>query len=804
MLTRLSTELLAATRHLRRAPGFATLAVALLALGIGANVAIYSLFQSIVLNPLPYPDSARLVGWSSRNAAKALTMPALSLTDFRDHATRAQSYRALGAYRPDFVSYVPTGGDPVQLVAALTTEQFFPVFGLPALHGRLFRAEEFSAGAARTAVLSHAAWQRHFAGRPTALGAVVMFNDEPTTIVGILPPEFREPEFADVWLPFPLEAPENLARDSRFWTTIGRLRENVTLAQADAEARATADALATEYPATNRGWSVGLQPLLEQRVGPMRGSLTLLLGAVGLVLLVACVNLANLLLARGIRRLPELAVRLALGATPGTLARGVLWESLLLATTGGLLGSTLAALGVPVLAARLPAGLVPRSHAIAVDGAALAFALGLSVLTGLVFGLLPAWQALRANVSAALKSGGARGGAGRWVGRMQAALVAGQVALTFMVLAGAALLAKSLLHLQRTDPGFDAREVLAVRLAPPPSRWNDFDELARYYERMIAAVAAVPGVASAAVANSAPLTGITLRYPFWVEGRPHEEGNADDAVFNSISADFFRTLRVPLREGRFFTAHDEAATLKVCIINQSLARKLFPGGSALGKRVRFLPWLAPGYREVVGVVADVKQDSLADPATNQIYVPQAQSAWFFTTLLVRAPGGAATTAAVQTALRSVDATLTFSLRSMEENLARTATLPRLRTQLFGLFSALALGLSAFGLYASVAFAVSQRGREFGIRMALGAAPGSILREVLARSGRLAAAGVAVGLGGAVLLGRLLQGLLYGVAPADPAILAGLGVFLPFVALTAGVFPALRAARINPARALQQE
>lgn len=798
------TELAAALRSLRRAPGFTALALAMLALGIGANVAIYSIFQSIVLNPLPYPDSTHLVGWSSRNAAKALTMPALSLTDFRDHAARAQSYRALGAYRPDFVSYVPPGGDPVQLVAALTTEQFFPVFGLPPLRGRLFREEEFSAGAPRTAVLSHAAWQRHFAGHGDVVGSVVMFNDEPTTIIGIVPADFREPEFVEVWLPFPREAPENLARDSRFWSTVGRLRDSVTLQQAEAEARASADALAAEYPSTNKGWSVALRPLLEQRVGPLRGSLLLLIGAVGLVLLVACVNLANLLLARGVRRLPELAVRLALGATPGSLARSVLLESLLLAGVGGILGSLLVAVSLPVLTAQLPPGLVPRSHAIDVDGSALWFALGVSLLTGLVFGLLPALQVLRSEVHDALKSGSARGGASRLVSRVQSALVAGQVALTLVVLTGAALLTKSLLQLQHTNPGFDARDVLAVRLAPPSSRWNDFDELARYYERMIAAAHAVPGVESAAVANSAPLTGITLRYPFWVQGRPREEGNADDAVFNSISADFFHTLRIPLLEGRFFNERDESSAPKVCIINQALARKLFPGESALGKRLRFLPWLARDYREVIGVVGDVKQESLADPATTQIYVPQAQSAWFFTTLLVRVRGGAAATAAVQAALRTVDPTLTMSMRSMEENLARTATLPRLRTQLFGLFGAIALGLSAFGIHASVAFTVNQRVREFGVRMAFGATPGRILGEVLGRSGRLGLAGVAAGLGGAVALGQLLQGLLYGVAPADPWTLAGLTLFLPCVALLAGIFPALRAARLNPAQALQQE
>ncbi|MDP2138064.1 MAG: ABC transporter permease [Candidatus Didemnitutus sp.] len=803
-MTSFLAEISPALRTLRRAPGFTALAVTMLALGIGANVAIYSIFQSIVLNPLPYPQSDRLVGISSINAAKALAMPALSLTDFRDHHARATSYTALGAYRPAFASYVPNGGDPQQLVAALTTEQFFAVFALQAIRGRLFNVDEFSIAAPRTAILSHAAWRRHFASRDSAVGETIMLDDEPTLIIGVMPEQFREPEFVEVWLPFPIEAPENMARDSRFWSTVGRLRAGVTEQQARAEALATADTLARDYASINRGWTVALQPLLEQRIGPMRGSLLLLIGAVGLVLLVACVNLANLMLARGVRRMQELAVRLALGATPVALARSVVLESLALAVIGGTLGAALAAGALPLLTSQLPAGLVPRSHAIGVDGAALAFALGLSVLTGLVFGFLPAWQVLRSNVNEVLKSGGARGGTSIFSGKIQSLLVAGQVALTLIVLSGAALLMKSLLNLQQTDPGFNARDVLAVRISPPPSRWNDFPDLARYYDRMLDAVRQVPGVESAAVGNSTPLTGITLRYPFWVHGQPRDEGNADDAVFNSISPDFFRTLHIPLREGRTFSERDEAKSLKVCIINQALAQKLFPGESALGKRLLFIPWLTREYREVVGVVGNVKQDSLAEEPTAQIYVPQTQSAWFFTTLVVRSRGGVAATGAVQSALRAVDPTLTMSIRSMEENIALATTVPRLRTQLFALFGALALGLSAFGIYASVAFTVSQQVREFGIRMALGATPARILAEVLGQSGRLALAGVAVGLAGAFAVAQLLQGVLYGVEPTDPWVLAGLAVFLPLVSVLAALHPAWRASRLNPTSALQQE
>ena len=801
---RLSTELSAAVRPLARAPGFACLALAMLALGIGANVAIFSIFQSIILRPLPYPEQERLVGFKSVNAAKALTTPALSLTDFRDFRERVKSCAALAAYRPDFTGYAPQGADPVQLVCGKVTEDFFPVFGVAPLLGRAFRADEFSLGAERTVILSHAAWCRHFAARPDVIGRTILLDNEPATVIGVMPPEFREPEFADLWLPFPAEAPENLARDSRFWHTVGRLRPGAALGAAQAEAATIAASLAAEYPKTNRGWGVTLQPLLELRTGGLRSSLLLLVGAVGLVLLIACVNLANLLLARGVARLPELAVRVALGATPGALARGVLLESLLLALAGGAAGAALAAAGLPALASRLPPGLVPRSSAISVDGTALGFALAVAGLTGLAFGALPAWQVRRANVNELLKAGAGRGASGRFAASVQGALIAGQVALTLVVLTGAGLLMKSLLVLQRTAPGFDPARVLALRISPPPSRWDDFRQLGDYYERVLAEVRREPGVEGATLNCSTPFTGIVLRYPFSVEGRPADADNADEAVFNAVTEDYFRILRVPLLRGRAFTAADDfkaAGNRPVCIISRMLAQRLFGDADPLGRRLRTLPWLVNGWREVVGVVGDVKQTTQADDPVPQLYVPQRQSPWFFTTVLVRTNASAAT---IQHAMRRADPTLTMSIRTMEENLALAATQPRLRTALFGLYAAVALGLSAFGIYASMSFTVGQRTREIGIRMALGATPRGIRRWVLARAATLAGLGVAAGLAGALGLVRLLRGALYGVAPADPLVLGLLVGFLPAVVLAAAWLPAWRAARLEPTRALQTE
>lgn len=804
-MSRFLAELSSACRHLRRAPGFSLLAIAMLALGIGANVAIFSIFQSIVLRPLPYPEPERLVGFKSLNAAKAITQPALSLADFRDFKERVQAYAAFAAFRPDFVGYAASGAEPVQLVCGKVTEEFFTAFGVRPLLGRTFKAAEFTLGGERTAVLSHAAWRRHFAQQPDTIGRVVLLDDQPTTIIGVMPEAFREPEFAEVWLPFPVEAPENLVRDSRFWATVGRLKPGVTLVAAEVEAASIAATLAGDFAATNRGWGVALQPLLEMRVGGLRSSLLLLVGAVGLVLLIACVNLANLMLARGVARWQELAVRLALGATPQALARAVMWESLVLALLGGAAGVALTAVGLPVLAAQLPPGLVPRSQGIEVNGVALAFAVAVSAGTGLLFGLLPAWQVWRANVNEMLKSGGSRGASSRSAGRVQGALIAGQVALTLVVLTGAGLLMKSLLTLQRAPTGFDPTHVLALRISPPQARWESLGQLGDYYERVLAEVRREPGIEGVTLNSSAPLSGITLRYPFWVEGRPAEEGNADEAVFNSVGTDYFQTLRVPLRRGRWFDGRDDAkaaATHPVCIINQTLAARLFGEADPIGKRIRTLPWMVRGYREIVGVVGDVKQDSQADDPTPQLYVPQRQSPWFFSTVLVRAKGVSAAT--VQAAMRRADATLTMSVHTMEENLAWAATQPRLRAGLFGLFAAVALGLSAFGIYASISFTVGQRTREIGVRMALGAGPTTIVGWILGRAARLAGIGVLAGLGGALALTQLLRGALYGVAPADPLVLGALALLLPAVVIAAAGWPALRAARLEPTRALQTE
>ncbi|WP_044891665.1 ABC transporter permease [Opitutus terrae] len=802
-MTTLLAEIHEALRQLRRAPGFSLVAVGLLALGLGTTTAICSLAYAIVLRPLPFRDPQGLVGFRAINSVKAITQDGHSASDFLDYAQRAQSFSGLMAYRPNFAAYTRPGEPAVRLVTALVTENFFPVLGVAPVGGRTFSADEFSVSAPRAVVLSNVAWRRLFGAQPNAVGRTILLDDQPHTIVGIMPESFREPEFVDAWLPFPKEAPEYFARDSRFWNIVGRLKPGVTAPTAHAELQGIAADLARQFPETNRDWSTRVQPLHELRTRGMRTTLLLLTGAVALVLAIACLNLANLLLARGLSRLQDLAVRLALGATPQQLARRILIESSLLALLGGAVGCALAAGALPVLVTRLPAGLIPRSQEVALHPPVLLAALAIALITGVLFGLLPALQVLRTDVNTLLKHGGTRGASNAAAARVQGLLVTGQVALSFVVLAASLLLMKSLLQLQNSNPGFDPTHVLTLQLAPPPTRFETNLELAQYYERLVTEAAAVPGVASAAVNASAPLCGITLQYPFWIEGRPRSDVGADEAVYAPVTEDFFATIKLPLKQGRTFNPHDNERGAPVAIINETLARRIFPGENPIGRRVLLLPWLSDQYREIVGVVGDTRQDNLSSPTPAQIYVPQRQMPWFFSTLLVRLnrPDAAR---AVQAAMQRVDPTLPFSPTTLEGNIALTTTQPRLYATLFGIFAVVALGLSAFGIYASMSFTTRRRTREIGIRMALGSTPSQVLQHVLAQAGRLAAVGLAIGLMLAAIVANSLRGLLYGVQPGDPWIYAALCVFLPLVALAAAMPSALRAARLPPTCALQDD
>ncbi len=790
-------DLQTALRQLRRAPAFAALAVSLLAVGLGATITAYSLFHSIVLQPLPYPQPEELVVLRALNPAKAIDQEGISATDLRDFQDRATSFAALGGYRPNFASYTPTdGGDPAQWVTSLVTGGFFDALRPTPQLGRLFTAEEFSFAAERTLVISDAAWERYFNRRPDILNTTVLIDDQPHTIIGILPATFREPAFVDAWLPFPVESPEYFARDSRYWSAIGRLAPHASTASAAAEIETLSRDLAREYPDTNRDWSATTRSLLETRVTAMRSGLLLLLATVALVLLIVCANLANLLLARALAKLPELGIRLSLGATASRLARVVALESLLLALVGGLLGAGFAAVALPAVAQHIPPALLPRAHEVALQPAAIVVGLAAALVCAALCAILPAWRLARADVNQWLKEGSSRGSTNPATRRWQAVLVVGQLTLTVAVLAAALLVMRSLVRLQSVPPGFDADNVLLVRLAPPPTRYETNADLARYYTDLVDAATAVPGVRSAAVNASSPLTGITLTYPSWREGTSTDAASALDAVYAPVSPEFFATVQLPLQRGRLFTDFDNADGAPVAIVNEAYARRMFPGREALGQRIMIVSFMGPIYREIIGVVADTRQNNLSDAPPPQVYVPQTQMPWFFSTLLVRVDRPSVTPA-VRAALRAADPTLPIDPQLLDDAIAQGTTLQRLQTYLLGGFAAFALSLSAFGLYASLRFTLAQTLPEIGIRLALGATPGGIRTLILSRVGKLVALGLTLGLLVALPIGHALRAQLYGIGPTDPLSYLALIATLVTTALLTALPLAHRAARTNP-------
>jgi predicted permease len=798
------TDLRVTVRRLVRNPGYSLTAIAVLALGIGANTAMFSLLHSVLLSPLPYAAPQALVGFEAVNRPRGISQVSMSVSDFRDFNQSSKSFEALAAYRPNFFNYASPGEPAQQLAGGLVTPNFLAVFGVKPVRGRGFAATDFSSAAPAVVILSHAAWQRMFGGREDIIGRTVLLNEQRHEVIGIMPPSFQEPAFADCWVPFPEEAPEYFARDSRFWTVVGRLHPGVTVGQAQAELTEIARQLEQQYSETNKDWSVRLTPLLELRISGVRRSLALLMAAVGLVLVIACLNLANLALARATSRLPEMALRLALGARPADLARQMLGESVVLSMAGGAVGCGMLAVVLPAIVRSLPPTLLPRAHEVTVSLPVVGFTLVASVLTGLCFGALPALQLARASVNDVLKQGGGRSGSASG-GRLQSVLVGGQIALTLMVLTGATLLLRSFWNLQQAEAGFRPEGVSTLRIAPAPARYETNADLARYYDRLIDVLQAAPGIDQVAIDASAPLTGITLPFPVWIFGRERRDGDAATAVYNPVSERFFSLLQIPLLRGRLFSEQDGGDGAPVAVVNQAFARRYFLGEDPVGRRILLLPWISNQYREIVGVVGDVRQDSLAETPPAEVYVPQKQMPWIFTTLLVRLrPGMPAPLPLIRDTLQQIEPTLPVELTTMAARRRHLTVQPMFYAVLLGGFAAVALVLAGLGVYSSMAYVVVQRTREIGIRLALGATPAGVVRHFLQRFGGPVVSGVAGGLLGAWLLAGALQGLLYGVAPRDPVTLLLLALVLPMVALTACAVPAWRAARRPPMVGLQSE
>jgi putative ABC transport system permease protein len=798
-------------RTLMKSPGFAFIAVLTLALGIGANTAIFSVVNGVLLRALPYYEPERLVMvWADRPILQAqLGIPDFPVTvaDFVDWRKENQVFEQMAALEPLRMNLTGSG-EPESLVGLRASASLFPALGASFAAGRAFLPEEDQAGADRVVVISHGLWRQRYAADPKLIGQKVTLDNESYTVIGVTAPEFQFPRRGeipyvatkvDLYLPIAFTpAIMNNRREGRM-AVIARLKPGVSVGQASAAMNAIARRLTEQYPRTNTDKGVRLAPLHQQAVGKARTALLVLLGAVGFVLLIACANVANLLLARAAGRQKEMAIRAALGASRWRVVRQLLTESLLLAISGGAAGLLLAWWGVDLLLAIAPDNL-PRAYDIRLDTRVAGFTLLVSLLTGIVFGLLPALQTSKINLIVTLKEGG-RDGGGLLRRRLRGFLVVSEVALAFVLLIGAGLLIRSFARLTEVDPGIDPRGVLTMDIILPHTKYSG-GRIAAFYQQTLERVRALPGVEAAATTNSLPLSGSQPSTGFGIEGRPSPTYLTFTAGWRRISPDYFSTFRIPLVKGRLLTESDGADAPPVLAVNESLARIYFANEDPLGKRIIYNGVT----REIVGVVADVKHSALDEEAKPEIYMTMAQAPWPFMSLAVRTSGDPMQMLAqVREQVLAVDKDQPVTnIRTMERLMARSVAPRRFNLLLLGMFALVGLALAAVGLYGVMSYTVMQRTREIGVRMALGAQRVDVLRLVIGEGLKLAFIGALLGLGGALALTRLLKTLLFGVSATDPLTFMVIAAVLITVALLAALVPARRAASMDPLVALRVE
>jgi putative ABC transport system permease protein len=801
-------------RMLRKNPGFTVIAVLTLAFGIGANTAIFSVVDAVLLRSLPYKNPRELVWlWCKRtDRAKA----PFSIADLEDYERQSRSFESVAAFRLWGANLTGTGV-PERVQGIQTTGSFFKTVGVAAATGRTIEPSDDLPGAAPVVVLTNGFWQRQFGGDRTLIGRTVSLNGLGYTVIGVLPHDFFFPfRDAEMATQFPLATdPRRADRGDRFLDALGRLRAGTTPQEAEAELATIAQRLAQQYPkVNNKNTGVRAIPITAEIIGSFRLALIVLLGAVGMVLLVACANLAHLMLARSSARQRELAVRLVLGATPGRLARQFLVESALLTAAGGLLGILFARWGIPLLMTLRPSEL-PVVGKIMVDGSVLAFALTISFLAAILIGLAPALQAGHADLNQMVKSTGPVSGAASAGKSLRELLVVAEAGLAVVLVTGAGLFAKSFVRLGGVDPGFDSRGVLAVQLSLSQARYPTVQSLIPFYEGVKLRLEHFPGVESVGMTSILPLSGRWASTDFTIVGRPPVTASeVPSAQYRVASPDYFRTMRIPLVAGRAFTEEDGPESQPVVLINQTLARRFWPNSNPLGVHLK-LEGFTPrgGEAEIVGVVGNVKHLALDAEPTSDLYVPVRHAPPDYLPYLtntmfwvVRSPGsGAELAAAIRKEVHGVDAEVaTSGVKPMADFVSGAEAPRRFNAQLVSFFAAVALLLAAMGIYGVIAFSVVQQTREIGVRMALGAQPSSVLRSVIGQGIRLAAIGIAAGLAVSLLLTRWIAGLLYGVAASDAATLAEASVLLLGVALVACYIPARRAMRVDPMVALRYE
>jgi putative ABC transport system permease protein len=789
-----------AVRQLSRAPGFTAVALFTVALGIGACVAIFSVVDAVLLRPMPYPDPERLVTLSEKKLPRFTAAP-VAPGKYFEWRRQATSFQGLAALRDG--SYNLTGaGEPVRVSAGRLTANTFSVLGIRPVMGRDFSEAEDVPGRENVVILGHGLWMRQFGGRPEILDRTVQLDGRPFTVIGVMPPSFqvdwaipRAGGPIDVFTPAAYSAGDRQDRRKHTLSVVGRLGPGVTLEQAQSEM----DLVARRIDDSAIAWGVNLTPVLEGTVRNIRPMLLSLLGAVAFLLLIACANVANLLLARATARGREIAVRAALGARRGRIVRQLLIESAVLGLGGGLLGVLVASWGQSALVA-LASTSLPRAAEIGIDARVLAFASVLALATSVVFGMAPALSASRVTLHETLKASGRGTPSG---GRLRSTLVVAETAIALVLLVGAGLLIRSFVRLQEVDPGFRAQGALAVSLPLSQEKYRTDRERAAFAQAVEDGLAGLPGVQSVGSAQVVPFSGPGVIYGFRIEGdtEPRDGGLPE---YHAVTPDYFRTLGIPLRRGRAFQASDTAGAARVALISESTARSYFPGEDPIGRRIAF-NLREPGvWREIVGVVADVKNGVLNAGPTLQTYEPYAQSPGDALTVVVRA-APAVDPAAIRAAIRAVDGNQPIaSLRPLTEWVAQSIARQRFAMWLFAVFSVVALLLASVGIYGVMAYAVARRTSEIGIRMALGAHAGDVLRLVFAQGGRLILLGVAAGVVASLLLTRFVQSMLFGVSAHDPLTFAAIIAGLSLVATLACWLPARRAAAVDPMTALRSE
>ena len=793
-------------RTLVHSPIFTAVTVLSLALGIGANTAIFSVVNGLLLRPLSYPESERLVDvWHTppQQSFPGLDRFSVSPANYLDWKAQSNSFEQIAVYGYAGLS-LSTSNDPLPLIGASVSSDFFSVLRTNAMLGRTFTPDEERSGSDQVVVISHALWQRAFGANPNIVGQTLTLNSRSFNVVGIMPAGFEFPREADLWIPLAWDDKDRQVRSIHDYLVIARLKPNVSVQQAQAEMTTISTRLEQQYPEENKGWGAKVIPLREDLVGDVRTALLVLFCAVSFVLLIACANVANLMLARGANRKKEMAVRIALGAGRVRLIRQLLTESVLLAVTGGLLGLLLAVFGSKLLV-RL--GSLPNAGDIGIDTWALGFTLLVSFAAGIIIGIMPALQFTRTNVSETLKQGSGRTGGSPIKQYTRKALVISEVALSLVLLVGAGLMIRSFWKLQNVDPGFDTHNALTMSVVLTFTRYPEPQQQLAFLDRAIEQIRAVPGVVSVGATTTIPLAGGGSTQPFSIEGRPAGTiAEQPMAQTRYISTDYFRAIGIPLRQGRFFTEQDRDKSVPVIIISEAMARRFWPGENPIGKRLTPSFHIEQGAREIVGVVGDVKARGLDSDSSTMMYMPYKQSPRPFMSFVVRtASNPESLIQPVSKAIYSIDKDQALTdVQTMDQVLLASLSGRRFNMTLLLTFAGVALLLAAVGVYGVMNYTVTLRRRELGIRMALGAAKMDVLRLVLGQGLMLTLIGVGAGLISAYALTRLMASLLYGVTATDYLTFGSVSAMLITVGLAASYIPARRATKVNPTIALRAE